>query len=125
MFFNKKPKIDHESKVEIFKEEIVRIKNEIKNDDLRRYYEDQRKDKIIEDKEKQISTLEKDNKDKISLAVREATIDLQTERNTYKSRCEILEKAFENLGFDVKDVKELMCKLVDGLIAKNEIKIIK
>lgn len=34
------------------------------------------------------------------------------------------EKAFENLGFDVKDMKEILNKLVDGLVSKNQIQMI-
>jgi hypothetical protein len=50
---------------------------------------------------------------------------VEKENAVLKKEVEILEKAFENMGFDVKDMKEILNKLVDGLIAKNEIKLVK
>lgn len=44
---------------------------------------------------------------------------------TQAKEIDILNKAFTNLGFDVKDMKEILNKLVDGLITKNEIKLVK
>lgn len=52
-------------------------------------------------------------------------IGIETQNAVLKKEVEILEKAFENMGFDVKDMKEILNKLVDGLIAKNEIKVLK
>jgi len=49
---------------------------------------------------------------------------LESELDTKKAECDILNKAFENMGFDVKDMKEILGKLVDGIISKNEIKLI-
>ena len=43
----------------------------------------------------------------------------------YKTENEVLTKAFDNMGLDVKDVKGMMDKLVDGLISKNQIQLIK
>lgn len=37
---------------------------------------------------------------------------------------EILTKAFENLGFDVKDMKDILNKLVDGVVSKNQIQLL-
>jgi len=50
---------------------------------------------------------------------------LRTENGIQKAKIDILEQAFKNLGFDVKDMKDILNKLVDGLIAKNEIKLVK
>ncbi len=50
---------------------------------------------------------------------------LRIEKERASDRAAMLEKAFENLGFDVKDMKDILSKLVDGLIAKHEINVIK
>jgi hypothetical protein len=50
---------------------------------------------------------------------------VREENSVLKKEVAILNKAFENMGFDVKDMKEILNKLVDGLIAKNEIKLVK
>lgn len=50
---------------------------------------------------------------------------LTTENNNYKKEVEILTKAFENMGFDVKDMKEILNKLVDGIVSKNSIQLVK
>lgn len=65
---------------------------------------------------------------KISTAIEEK----EKENNEIKQKnavllkeVEILTKAFENMGFDVKDMKEILNKLVDGIVSKNEINVIK
>ncbi len=50
---------------------------------------------------------------------------LKEDNAVYKSKVEILEKAFENMGFDVKDMKEILNKLVDGIVSKNTINVVK
>ena len=50
--------------------------------------------------------------------------ELTIENNNNKKEVEILTKAFENLGFDVKDMKSILDKLVDGLVSKNTIQMI-
>ena len=57
---------------------------------------------------------------KLNKEIQELTIS----KNNSEKECEILTKAFENLGFDVKDMKSILDKLVDGLIAKNQIQMI-
>ena len=37
----------------------------------------------------------------------------------------ILKEGFKNMGFDVKDMKNILDKLVEGVISKNEINVIK
>lgn len=51
--------------------------------------------------------------------------ELTVKTQTQAKEIEMYTKAFENLGFDVKDMKDILNKLVDGLIAKNEIKLVK
>lgn len=50
---------------------------------------------------------------------------IREENSVLKKEVEILTKAFENMGFDVKDMKEILNKLVDGLISKNQIHLVK
>jgi uncharacterized protein (UPF0335 family) len=38
---------------------------------------------------------------------------------------EVLTKAFENMGFDVKDMKDILNKLVDGIVSKNTVNVLK
>lgn len=89
--------------------------------------------------QKQLNDLEDDNDIKIRRA--NSAIDVQVseltkksreelakvvaERDNYKKECEILNKAFQNLGFDVKDMKEILNKLVDGIVSKNTVQLIK
>ena len=61
----------------------------------------------------------------ILLRIEKETLELQIENNKLKSKAEVLENAFESLGFDVKDMKDILNKLVDGIVSKNEIKVIK
>lgn len=51
--------------------------------------------------------------------------ELTTQKEIAEQKILYLEKAFENLGFDVKDMKDILNKLVDGLVSKNEINIIR
>lgn len=88
--------------------------------------------KIIDDLKKD-HQIEIDRKDaevdvKISTAVKEKDTKiakLELENGIYKKEVEILTKAFENLGFDVKDMKEILNKLVDGIVSKNTVNLIK
>jgi hypothetical protein len=45
--------------------------------------------------------------------------------NNKTKEAEILTKAFENLGFDVKDMKDILNKLVDGIVGKNTVHVVK
>ncbi len=50
---------------------------------------------------------------------------LTIENESNKKEVDILTKAFKNLGFDVKDMKDILNKLVDGLVSKNQIQLVK
>lgn len=50
---------------------------------------------------------------------------LTLENGNLKKETEILTKAFENMGFDVKDMKEILNKLVDGIVSKNTVQLVK
>lgn len=56
---------------------------------------------------------------------REKIQDLTIANNKLQSENDILKKAFENLGFDVKDMKEILNKLVDGIVSKNTVQLVK
>lgn len=49
---------------------------------------------------------------------------LESEKAIALKEVSMYERAFENLGFDVKDMKEILNKLVDGLVSKNQIQLI-
>jgi hypothetical protein len=87
----------------------------------------------------ELSQLELDHKseirilnNEIAMKISQATADKDKENNELKEKnavltkeTEILTKAFENMGFDVKDMKDILNKLVDGIVSKNEIKVLK
>jgi hypothetical protein len=50
---------------------------------------------------------------------------LELENGVLKGENSMLKKAFENLGFDVKDMKGILEKLVDGIVSKNQVHIVK
>lgn len=94
---------------------------------------------VKKDHEKEIADIKKDHE--IVIKRKEAELDvkilektkefkdkvakLELENGNYKKEVEILTKAFENLGFDVKDMKEILNKLVDGIVSKNTIQLVK
>lgn len=102
-------------------------------------------EKIIVDEEKikelraTIAQMEKDFEsekkilnNELKIKIDEAIKEKEKENNTLsrekavlEEKVKILEKAFQNMGFDVKDMKEILNKLVDGIVSKNEINIVK
>ena len=58
-------------------------------------------------------------------ALTDEVAKLKLENGNYKKEVEILTKAFQNLGFDVKDMKDILNKLVDGIVSKNTVNIVK
>lgn len=70
--------------------------------------------------------LEVQNKiDKKTEELSKLVTSLTIEKNNLQKEAEILTKAFQNLGFDVKDMKEILNKLVDGIVSKNSIQLVK
>jgi len=51
--------------------------------------------------------------------------ELVIQNETQKKEIAMYETAFKNLGFDVKDMKEILNKLVDGLVSKNTVNVVK
>lgn len=62
---------------------------------------------------------------KATKALEDKLQKLTIESEGYKKEKEILTQAFKNLGFDVKDMKEILNKLVDGIVSKNQIQLVK
>ncbi len=153
--FNKKTNLIEKEKQELISTEIEKATIILKEEFAKEKEEIDRKNKIaIEDltiaKNREIETLkfnlEKEKKDLIYLIDRlkeeaklsqemqdslteakiaEKLLEQKLEAEKAKAENEILRKAFENMGFDVKDMKNILNKLVDGVVSKNEINIIK
>ena len=108
-FFTKvvEVKVVDEAKVKQLEAELEQVKKDFASDKRILEAELQTKvNKSVEDKDKENNKLKEENA-------------------VLRKEVEILEKAFENMGFDVKDMKEILNKLVDGIVSKNEINIIK
>lgn len=82
-------------------------------------------DKSIELREKMLAHKEQEYEEKIALRLERETLKLKLVNNTLKEKVKVLVNAFETLGFDVKDMKDILNKLVDGIVSKNEINVIK
>lgn len=101
----------------------VKIVDEIKVKELEYTISQMRKDfdseKRIHDNElvTEISKATKKKDDEIT--------NFKIENSCLKKEVDILNKAFENMGFDVKDMKDILDQLVKGIVSKNEIKVIK
>jgi len=63
--------------------------------------------------------------DKAIKSVETAKLDAETKLEIANKEVEILRTAFENLGFDVKDMKSILDKLVDGIVSGNTVQVIK
>lgn len=114
--------------------------NEKEIKELKETIETLEKDKetMREDRKREVANMDADCK--VLLARKDAEVEtkianetktlneeistLTIEKNNAVQKAEILETAFKNLGFDVKDMKGILNKLVDGLIAKNQIQLI-
>lgn len=103
-------------------DKLVR-EGERKDEDHKREVSNLKEDSniLLERKDAEIETkIAKDTQ-----ALNELINELTIKKNNAEQKVEILETAFKNLGFDVKDMKSILNKLVDGLIAKNQIQLIK
>lgn len=88
---------------------------------------------------KEIENLEKDQEivltrkdqeveNKIHVATEDLKREVQKltiENNNNKKEVEIMTTAFKNVGFDVKDMKGILDKLVEGMVSKNTINVVK
>lgn len=116
----------------ILEQENTRLLSRIKNLEESIEEKDKRFSRTTEENAYEYhQTLERE-KNSVELKVAKATKELNEklsktteERNSLKKENEILTKAFENLGFDVKDMKDILNKLVDGIVSKNTINVVK
>lgn len=97
------------------KDELIKILQVAKSDIAKDFESEKR----ILNNELHIKIAEEVAKEK------EASQVIKEENAVLKKEVEILEKAFENMGFDVKDMKEILNKLVDGVVSKNTIQLVK
>ena len=95
-------------------EKVERLEKDIKN-----IKEDFASQKRISDNELSVKIQEAIKKEVDKNAV------LKNENDVLKKEVEILNKAFENMGFDVKDMKSILDKLVDGIVSKGIVNIVK
>lgn len=129
-------------KIKKLEEENVRLSNNIevlKDEAIS-------SERIIKELNKKIEELKQENKEnerefnsdkkillrekevEISKAIEESQktlVKTQQENAVLKKEVEVLEKAFENMGLDVKDMKDILSKLVDGIVLKNQVQLIK
>lgn len=97
----------YKSEYESAKREIERLKEKASDESRRR---DALESTILAEKTNELKKKADDETNK--------RVILESEVSMYKS-------AFENMGFDVKDMKEILNKLVDGIIEKSTINVIK
>jgi len=111
--------------VEALNKEINCSEQESKIFELETKYKFQKIEKELFDARGLNKASDEEIAQKIHIAVSSSVLELQIEKNTATTEAAILNKAFENMGFDVKDMKDILGKLVDGLVSKNEITVIK
>lgn len=116
------------SKEDALKEEVKELTATIEelNAEIRN------KDVDIAQERRERESYEKIKYNEIKMEISKATLVKETENNkllqeiaVVKKENEILTKAFENMGFDVKDMKSILDKLVEGIIGKNIVNVIK
>ena len=74
-------------------------------------------DRLNTIKENELLKQEQVNKKTIS--------DLTIKKEILEGKVVMYEKAFENMGFDVKDMKEILNTLADALKVKNTVQVVK
>lgn len=112
---------------------LVKCDRESLEDELQKFRN------IIAEKQKKIENLEERNQElqnlneiKIKTLVLEETKSLK-DKNTEltiklkesQKEVEVMTKAFENMGYDVKNMNEILVKLVDGISQKSQVNVIK
>lgn len=112
--FNQKKVVDNKDIVRDLQIKIEDLKREIDNVEMNAEIKITRANQEVDNKVYEKTASMRNDNDKL----RVINQNLQKE-------VDILNKAFENLGFDVKDMKEILNKLVDGLVEKNKINLVK
>lgn len=125
MFLSKRKKSSLIEATETIKtlQEQAKLLKEAKEREIALLKEDYERSIKIKD-EKYNREIEEAKKTK-DLELKEAKLELEKENAVLKHKVEFLEKAFSNMGFDVKDMKSMLNKLVDGIVSKNKIQVVK
>lgn len=111
--------------IESQRKEIKNIRNE--------YYE------LIAKHEREVANLNEEHEielkratDAVDSKVYDATVKMRTENTALtiankeaQKELEVMRKAFANMDYDVKDTKEIISKLVDGISSKNTVNVVK
>lgn len=89
------------------------------------------KSEVIRDREFEIKMLERRLKNEeesrekeITYKVQEVTTKLTTELEVAKKEAECLSSAINAVGFDVKDSKDMMIKMIEALSKKTDLNLI-
>lgn len=108
--------------------EVKKLNDEIKNLQEQLKEEKKTSDNLLKEFEADKRILKRE----LETEIQKATAKKQEENNelllknaVLNEKVSILEKAFENMGFDVKDMKDILNKLVDGVVSKNTVNVIK
>lgn len=120
----------------IYKAEMLKLQNELKEYKKKvekeieeiNYDNDKNVENIIEDYKIKLTRKEQEVENKIHIATKELKEKLDKltiENNNNKKEVEIMTTAFKNVGFDVKDMKGILDKLVEGMVSKNTINVVK
>lgn len=120
------------------KKQIEGLESRIASKDnlINSYYKE--KNELREDCERKLSQKDEDLasqkrilNNELKVKVQEATenkdkeLSQMREKNGIQAKeIEILTKAFENMGFDVKDMRDILNKLVDGIVSKNTVNVL-
>lgn len=133
--FNTQQIRELKSKIEMASAELTIIRTKIDELQLenKNLKEENAKLKLVEERvteisEHKIKTLEESQKAEILKATRqtqEAKDKLEKDLAVANAKVKMLEDAFNNLGFDVKDSKEMMSELIKALGVKNQVQVIK
>lgn len=125
----KEVKIQDDTKIKELELKISQLKDEHQRE-LRNLKEDNERElkNRQEDFDSKVRILNNEILKKVDEAVKEKineNFSLKEENTSLKKEVSILQRAFENMGFDVKDMKDILNKLVDGVISKNTVNVIK
>ena len=113
-------------KLEQEKKEIV-IENENNSKNIVNEHEFKLKRLVLE-KEIEIKQIESSIDDTVKKQVKdtlEKMTRVEKENAVLVKELEVYTKAFQNMGVDVKDMKEIMQELIKGIVSKNTVSVIK
>lgn len=113
-----KLKSDHETKLKNIEDEHKKKVEKMERDYLNAGEDAQR---LLVRKEAEIDLVVQ----KATKELNEKISKLTIENESNKKEKEMLTTAFKNLGFDVKDMKDILNKLVEGVVSKNTVQVIK